>query len=73
MWFGDLKEYYKEFYFILRFIKGKEIVEYKIIKKGVVKVVYDGGVEILFNYILKLQKIENFEVVVQFYKVVVKR
>ncbi|ADQ39730.1 hypothetical protein Calkr_0158 [Caldicellulosiruptor acetigenus I77R1B] len=73
MWLGDLKEYYKELYPTLRLIKGKEIVEHKIIKKGVVKVVYDGGVEILLNYTSKPQKIENLEVAAQSYKVVVKR
>ncbi|AEM74728.1 DUF5696 domain-containing protein [Caldicellulosiruptor acetigenus] len=73
MWLGDLKEYYKEIYPTLRLIKGKEIVEHKIIKKGVVKVVYDGGVEILLNYTSKPQKIENLEVAAQSYKVVVKR
>lgn len=73
MWLGDLKEYYKELYPTLRLIKGKEIVEHKIIKKGVVKVVYDGGVEILLNYTSSPQKIENLEVAAQSYKVVVKR
>lgn len=73
MWLGDLKEYYKELYPTLRLLKGKEIVEHKIIKKGVVKVVYDGGVEILLNYTSKPQKIENLEVAAQSYKVVVKR
>jgi len=73
MWIGDLKEYYKELYPTLRLIKDKEIVEHKIIKKGVVKVVYDGGVEILLNYTSNPQKIENLEVAAQSYQVVVKR
>ncbi|WP_271628915.1 DUF5696 domain-containing protein [Caldicellulosiruptor sp. DIB 104C] len=73
MWLSDLKSAYKQLYPVLDLIKGKEIVDHQILKKGVVRIVYEGGIEILLNYTSKPQKVDSIQVPAQSYKVIVKR
>lgn len=69
-WLSDAVKLYKELYPVLNMINNKRYIYHNVVKNGVVKVEYEGGVKVLINYTNSVQYVDGIKVGARSYKVI---